>query len=100
MSVFRGPVTPVSQRARKLRALGALRSATPQLRSISKLRHCAIVPIWHKRKRLSLDFSWHAGLASILVDNQVRCATTDSHQCQNDYKLILWSFFWSCRGII
>ncbi len=31
MSVFRGPVTPVSQRARKL---GALRGATPQLRSI------------------------------------------------------------------
>ena len=35
MLVFRGPVTPVSQRDRKLRALGALRSATPQLRSIS-----------------------------------------------------------------
>ncbi len=35
MSVFRGPVAPVSQRARKLRALGALRSATPQSRSIS-----------------------------------------------------------------
>ncbi len=34
MSVFRGPVTPVSQRARKLRAPGALRGATPQLRSI------------------------------------------------------------------